>query len=101
MPDIIVTAKGLTNGVIPMGAVFVTSDIHDAFMSGPEHMIEFFHGYTYSGNPIASAAALATLDTYRDEGLLTRARGARPLLGRRRCIRCAIARMSSTSETSA
>ncbi|OJF92997.1 aspartate aminotransferase family protein [Pararhizobium antarcticum] len=73
MPDIIVTAKGLTNGVIPMGAVFVTSAIHDAFMSGPEHMIEFFHGYTYSGNPIASAAAIATLDTYRDEGLFARA----------------------------
>ena len=72
MPDMIVTAKGLTNGVIPMGAVFVTGEIHDAFMSGPEHMIEFFHGYTYSGNPIACAAALGTLDTYRDEGLLTR-----------------------------
>ncbi|MDX0203993.1 aminotransferase class III-fold pyridoxal phosphate-dependent enzyme [Sinorhizobium meliloti] len=72
-PDIITTAKGLTNGVIPMGAVFVTSEIHDAFMTGPEHLIEFFHGYTYSGNPIASAAALGTLDTYREEGLLTRA----------------------------
>ncbi|QRM56346.1 aspartate aminotransferase family protein [Sinorhizobium sp. BG8] len=72
-PDIITTAKGLTNGVIPMGAVFVTSEIHDAFMTGPEHLIEFFHGYTYSGNPIASAAALATLDTYKEEGLLTRA----------------------------
>ncbi len=72
-PDIITTAKGLTNGVIPMGAVFVTKDIHDAFMTGPEHLIEFFHGYTYSGNPIASAAALATLDTYKEEGLLTRA----------------------------
>ncbi|MBB2696776.1 aspartate aminotransferase family protein [Rhizobium phaseoli] len=72
-PDMITTAKGLTNGVIPMGAVFVTSEIHDAFMTGPEHMIEFFHGYTYSGNPIASAAALATLDTYKEEGLLTRA----------------------------
>jgi len=71
-PDILVTAKGLTNGVIPMGAVLVTSEIHDAFMQGPEHMIEFFHGYTYSGNPIASAAGLATLETYRDEGLLTR-----------------------------
>jgi len=71
-PDIMVTAKGLTNGVIPMGAVLVTSEIHDAFMQGPEHMIEFFHGYTYSGNPIASAAGLATLETYRDEGLLTR-----------------------------
>src|SRR5690606_17608760 len=72
-PDIITTAKGLTNGVIPMGAVFVTSEIHDAFMNGPEHLIEFFHGYTYSGNPIASAAALGTLDTYKEEGLLTRA----------------------------
>ena len=72
IPDIMITAKGLTNGVIPMGAVFCSSEIHDAFMNGPEHMIEFFHGYTYSGNPIASAAALGTLDTYRDEGLLTR-----------------------------
>ena len=72
MPDIMVTAKGVTNGVIPMGAVFVKGAIHDAFMTGPEHMIEFFHGYTYSGNPIASAACVATLDTYREEGLLTR-----------------------------
>ncbi len=72
-PDIITTAKGLTNGVIPMGAVFVTSEIHDAFMTGPEHLIEFAHGYTYSGNPIASAAGIGTLNTYRDEGLLTRA----------------------------
>jgi beta-alanine--pyruvate transaminase len=72
-PDIMVTAKGLTNGVVPMGAVFVTKAIHDAFMNGPEHIIEFFHGYTYSGNPIASAAALGTLDTYQEEGLLTRA----------------------------
>ena len=72
VPDIMVTAKGLTNGVIPMGAVMVSAEIHDAFMSGPEHVIEFFHGYTYSGNPIASAAGLATLETYKDEGLLTR-----------------------------
>jgi len=71
-PDIMVTAKGLTNGVIPMGAVLVSSEIHDAFMQGPEHVIEFMHGYTYSGNPIASAAGLATLETYKDEGLLTR-----------------------------
>lgn len=71
-PDILVTAKGLTNGVIPMGAVLVSSEIHDAFMQGPEHVIEFMHGYTYSGNPIASAAGLATLETYKDEGLLTR-----------------------------
>ena len=72
IPDIMTTAKGVSNGVIPMGAVFVKKEIHDAFMTGPEHMIEFFHGYTYSGNPIACAAALATLDTYKDEGLLTR-----------------------------
>ncbi len=73
MPDMIVCAKGLTNGVIPMGAVLTTDEIHDAFMQGPEEAIELFHGYTYSGNPIASAAGLATLETYRDEGLLTRA----------------------------
>jgi len=72
VPDIMTTAKGVTNGVIPMGAVFVKKEIHDAFMNGPEHMIEFFHGYTYSGNPIACAAGLATLETYREEGLLTR-----------------------------
>ena len=72
VPDIITTAKGLTNGVIPMGAVFVKKEIHDAFMNGPEHLIEFFHGYTYSGNPMASAAGLATLDTYQEDGLLTR-----------------------------
>lgn len=72
-PDIMVTAKGLTNGVVPMGAVFVKNEIHDAFMTGPEHLIEFFHGYTYSGNPIASAAGLGTLDTYLEDGLLTRA----------------------------
>jgi beta-alanine--pyruvate transaminase len=72
-PDIVLTAKGVTNGVVPMGAVFVKKAIYDAFMNGPEHMIELFHGYTYSGNPIASAAALGTLDTYEEEGLLTRA----------------------------
>ena len=77
-PDIMVTAKGLTNGVIPMGAVLVSAEIHDAFMGGPEHVIEFFHGYTYSGNPVASAAALATLETYKDEGLLTRGAGLAP-----------------------
>ncbi len=71
-PDIMITAKGLTNGIIPMGAVLVKSEIYEAFMNGPEHMIEFFHGYTYSGNPVASAAGLATLDTYEEEGLLTR-----------------------------
>ncbi len=72
-PDIITTAKGVTNGTIPMGAVFVKSHIHDAFMNGPEWMIDFFHGYTYSGHPVACAAAIGTLDTYEEEGLLTRA----------------------------
>ena len=73
VPDMITCAKGLTNGVIPMGAVLTSGAIHDAFMHGPEHAIELFHGYTYSGNPIASAAAIATLDTYAEDGLLTRA----------------------------
>jgi beta-alanine--pyruvate transaminase len=73
MPDMITCAKGLTNGVIPMGAVLTTGEVHDAFMQGPEHMIELFHGYTYSGNPIASAAGVATLETYREEGLFQRA----------------------------
>lgn len=72
-PDIITTAKGVTNGTIPMGAVFVSSKIHDAFMTGPEWMIDLFHGYTYSGHPIACAASIGTLDTYAEEGLLTRA----------------------------
>jgi beta-alanine--pyruvate transaminase len=79
LPDIMVTAKGLTNGVIPMGAVLVSPEIHDAFMTGPEHLIEFFHGYTYSGNPIASAAGLATLETYREEGLFERAAALAPV----------------------
>ncbi len=73
MPDMITCAKGLTNGVIPMGAVLTTAGIHDAFMQGPEHVIELFHGYTYSGSPIASAAGIATLETYKEEGLFERA----------------------------
>ncbi len=72
-PDMIVMAKGLTNGSVPMGAVAVKQSIHDAFMNGPEHLIEFFHGYTYSSHPLACAAGLGTLATYEDEGLLTRA----------------------------
>ncbi|KEO56087.1 aspartate aminotransferase family protein [Thioclava pacifica] len=72
-PDMMTTAKGLTNGVIPMGAVLTSAEVHDAFMNGPEHMIELFHGYTYSGNPIAAAAGIATLETYKEEGLFERA----------------------------
>jgi beta-alanine--pyruvate transaminase len=73
MPDIITTAKGLTNGSIPMGAVFVRNEIYDAFMTGPEHLIELFHGYTYSGHPVACAAGLATMDIYDQEELFARA----------------------------
>jgi len=72
-PDIITTAKGLTNGVIPMGAVLVSDAVHDAFMQGPEGMVELFHGYTYSGHPVAAAAGLACLDLYKDEGTFEQA----------------------------
>ena len=73
LPDMMTVAKGLTNGVIPMGAVLTTAAVHDAFMQGPEQMIELFHGYTYSGNPIAAACGIATLETYKEEGLFERA----------------------------
>ncbi|HEY0953766.1 MAG TPA: aspartate aminotransferase family protein [Roseateles sp.] len=72
-PDLMTVAKGITNGCVPMGAVFAQQKIHDAFMTGPEHLIEFFHGYTYSAHPLACAAGIATLDTYADDELLTRA----------------------------
>ncbi|HVK80704.1 MAG TPA: aminotransferase class III-fold pyridoxal phosphate-dependent enzyme, partial [Verrucomicrobiae bacterium] len=73
-PDLITTAKGLTNGAIPMGAVLVRDDIHDTLMQGPAHQIEFFHGYTYSGHPVAVAAALAVLDIYERESTFAAAR---------------------------
>jgi beta-alanine--pyruvate transaminase len=72
VPDIITTAKGLTNGAVPMGAVFVRKSIYDAFMQGPDNAIELFHGYTYSAHPVACAAGLATQEIYAREGLLTR-----------------------------
>jgi beta-alanine--pyruvate transaminase len=72
-PDIITTAKGLTNGVIPMGGVLVQQHVYDAFMQGPDHMVELFHGYTYSGHPVAAAAGLATMDVYKEEGILEQA----------------------------
>jgi len=72
-PDIITAAKGLTNGVIPMGAVLVSDTVYDAFMQGPENMIEIFHGYTYSGHPVAAAAGLATMDVYDEEGTFEQA----------------------------
>jgi beta-alanine--pyruvate transaminase len=72
-PDIMTVAKGLTNGAVPMGAVLARHDIYEAFMQGPQNNVEFFHGYTYSGHPLATAAALATLDTYAEEQLFSRA----------------------------
>ncbi len=75
VPDMITCAKGVTNAVIPMGAVIAKNHIYDAFMNAPTNAIEFFHGYTYSGHPVASAAASATLDLYREEKLFERAAG--------------------------
>jgi beta-alanine--pyruvate transaminase len=72
-PDIVTTAKAVTNGSVPMGAVFAKAEIYETFMQGPPNAIEFAHGYTYSASPLACAAGLATLDTYEEEGLLTRA----------------------------
>jgi beta-alanine--pyruvate transaminase len=78
-PDLMTVAKGITNGCVPMGAVFATQQIHDAFMTGAEHLVEFPHGYTYSAHPLACAAALGTLDTYAEEGLLTRGAAMAPV----------------------
>ena len=77
-PDIITTAKGLTNGVVPMGAVFVRDEVYNAFMNGPDYMIELFHGYTYSGHPVAAAAGVASLDVYEEEGTFEQARALEP-----------------------
>jgi beta-alanine--pyruvate transaminase len=78
IPDMITFAKGVTSGTVPMGGVIVRKGIYEAFMKGPEHAIELFHGYTYSGHPLACAAALATLDVYRDENLFERVRTLEP-----------------------
>ena len=67
-------AKGLTSGAVPMGAVLASKHIYDTFMTGPDGAIEFFHGYTYSAHPLATAAGRATLDVYTGEGLFERAR---------------------------
>src|SRR6187397_1577522 len=73
VPDMITFAKGITSGAVPMGGVIARKGIYDAFMKGPEHVIELFHGYTYSAHPLACAAGIATLDVYRDEKLFERA----------------------------
>ncbi len=74
-PDLFTVAKGITNATVPLGAVFCKQFIHDALMQAPPGAIELYHGYTYSGHPVASAAGLATLDIYEKEGLLTRVAG--------------------------
>lgn len=79
-PDMITSAKGINNGAVPMGATFVSNEIHDAFMQGPEYINELMHGYTYSGHPLACAAALATLDVYKEEGLFERVNKMAPVL---------------------
>jgi beta-alanine--pyruvate transaminase len=79
VPDIITFAKGITSGTVPMGGAIVRKPIHDAFMRGPEHAVELFHGYTYSAHPLACAAGLATLDLYRDEQLFERAKKLEPV----------------------
>jgi beta-alanine--pyruvate transaminase len=73
IPDLITTAKGITNGTVPMGAVFMKENLYQVFMTGPENAVEMPHGYTYSAHPLACAAGLGTLKVYEDEGLLTRA----------------------------
>jgi beta-alanine--pyruvate transaminase len=78
VPDIMTVAKGLTNGAVPMGAVLVARDIYDAVIGAAESGIELFHGYTYSGHPLAAAAGIATLDLYRAEGLFERAAALAP-----------------------
>jgi beta-alanine--pyruvate transaminase len=78
IPDLITTAKGITNATVPMGAVFLKEELYQAFMQGPEKAIEMPHGYTYSAHPLACAAGLATMQVYEEEGLLTRAAGLWP-----------------------
>jgi beta-alanine--pyruvate transaminase len=77
-PDMITFAKGVTNGAVPMGGVLSTAALYEAFEPKPAHAIDFFHGYTYTGHPLAAAAGIATLDLYRDEGLFERARALEP-----------------------
>ncbi|HEY5226595.1 MAG TPA: aspartate aminotransferase family protein [Methylovirgula sp.] len=78
-PDMITFAKGVTSGTVPLGGVAIRKGIYDAFMKGPDHAVELFHGYTYSGHPLACAAGLATLNLYADEGLFERARTLEPV----------------------
>jgi beta-alanine--pyruvate transaminase len=78
-PDLITCAKGMTNGAVPMGGVIASRSVYEALMAGPSNVIELFHGYTYSAHPLACAAALATLDVYRDLELFARGRRLAPI----------------------
>jgi len=78
IPDMITFAKGITNGAVPMGGVLVRKDIYEAFQPDADYAIDIFHGYTYTGHPLAAAAGIATLDLYRDEGVFERARALEP-----------------------
>ena len=79
-PDMITFAKAVTNGIIPMGGVIVTDEIYNTFMTGPENAVEFAHGYTYSGHPMATAVAHAVLDVTEEESLFARVRTLEPVL---------------------
>jgi len=78
-PDLMTVAKGITNATVPMGGVYATSDVREAFLQGPETMVDLFHGYTYSGHPLACAASIATLDVYRDDGIFENADDMAPI----------------------
>ncbi len=78
VPDMITFAKGITNGAVPMSGVMVRKGVYETHMSGPDYLVELFHGYTYSGHPLAAAAGLATLEVYKEEGLFERAQSMEP-----------------------
>lgn len=82
LPDMICFAKGVSNGVVPLGGVMIRKGVHDAFMTGPDWAIELFHGYTYSGHPLAMAAGMATQDCYEVDGLYARARALEPVFAK-------------------
>ncbi|WEK52597.1 MAG: aspartate aminotransferase family protein [Candidatus Kaistia colombiensis] len=82
IPDMICFAKGVSSGAAPLGGVMIRRPIYEAFMHGPQHLIELFHGYTYSGHPLAMAAGLAAQDIYRDDGLFEKARALEPVFAR-------------------
>ena len=108
-PDLITCAKALTNAAVPMGAVIVKREIYEAFLQGPEDAIELYHGYTYSGHPLAAAAAVATLDLLRGraavrarrrDGAVSRGSGALARRARRTSSTCGTSAWSARSSSS-